>query len=83
MTPGVLHEMGAIRNHFLVVTGLAASTIFAGALVAEIDGGREFQTFPKMGGHWIPQGFFEQQVMIAGQWWGRWIACIDIDTCVP
>ncbi|RMX65087.1 hypothetical protein DD238_003183 [Peronospora effusa] len=61
MTPGVLQEMGAVRNHFLALTGLAASTIFAGALVAEIDGGREFQTFPKMGDHWIPQGLFDQQ----------------------
>ncbi|CAI5743969.1 unnamed protein product [Peronospora destructor] len=61
MTPGVLQEMGAVRSHFLALTGLAASTIFAGALVAEIDGGREFQTFPKMGNRWIPQGLFDQQ----------------------
>ncbi|KAG6592755.1 cytochrome oxidase assembly [Phytophthora cinnamomi] len=61
MTPGVLKEMGEIRKHFVALTGLVASTIFAGSLVAEIDGGREFQTFPKMGSRWIPHGLFEQK----------------------
>ncbi|KAL3660953.1 hypothetical protein V7S43_013968 [Phytophthora oleae] len=61
MTPGVLKEMGEVRKHFLALTGLAAGTAFAGSLVAEIDGGREFQTFPKMGDHWIPHGLFEQK----------------------
>ncbi|GMF10827.1 unnamed protein product [Phytophthora lilii] len=61
MTPGVLKEMGEVRKHFVALTGLVAGTIFAGSLVAEIDGGREFQTFPKMGKHWIPHGLFEQK----------------------
>ncbi|CAH0480766.1 unnamed protein product [Peronospora belbahrii] len=61
MTPGMLNEVGTLRKHFMVLTGLAASTIFAGSLVAEIDGGREFQTFPKMGDSWIPHGLFDQQ----------------------
>ncbi|ETP48787.1 hypothetical protein F442_05552 [Phytophthora nicotianae P10297] len=61
VTPGVLKELGEVRNHFMALTGLVAGTIFAGSLVAEIDGGREFQTFPKMGDHWIPHGLFEQK----------------------
>ncbi|KAG6968443.1 hypothetical protein JG687_00003730 [Phytophthora cactorum] len=61
MTPGALKEMAEVRKHFVALTGLAAGTIFAGSLVAEIDGGREFQTFPKMGDHWIPHGLFEQK----------------------
>ena len=62
MTPGVLEELGQVRKHFVALTGLAAATIFAGSLVAEIDGGREFQTFPKMGDRWIPHGLFDQKV---------------------
>uniref|UniRef100_A0AAV1TF21 Cytochrome oxidase assembly protein n=1 Tax=Peronospora matthiolae TaxID=2874970 RepID=A0AAV1TF21_9STRA len=61
MTPGVLQELGQVRKHFVALTGLAAATIFAGSLVAEIDGGREFQTFPKMGDRWIPHGLFDQK----------------------
>ncbi|KAE9346251.1 hypothetical protein PF008_g8379 [Phytophthora fragariae] len=61
MTPGALKEMGELRKHFVALTGLVAGTIFAGSLVAEIDGGREFQTFPKMGNRWIPHGLFEQK----------------------
>ncbi|KAG7396721.1 Cytochrome c oxidase assembly protein cox15 [Phytophthora boehmeriae] len=60
MSPGVLKEMGEVRKHVVAMTGLAATTIFAGSLVAEIDGGREFQTFPKMGKRYIPRGLFEQ-----------------------
>lgn len=63
MTPGVLKELGVVRKQFVVLTGLVTGTIFAGSLVAEIDGGREFQTFPKMGDHWIPHGLFEQKVV--------------------
>lgn len=62
MTPGVLTEMSEVRKHFVALTGLVAGTIFAGSLVAEIDGGREFQTFPKMGNRWIPHGLFEHKV---------------------
>lgn len=61
MTPGVLKELGEVRKHFMALTGLAAGTIVAGSLVAEIEGGRKFQTFPTMDGHWIPHGLFEQQ----------------------
>ncbi|KAL4136831.1 hypothetical protein PRIC2_000359 [Phytophthora ramorum] len=61
LTPGVLKEIGEIRKHFVALTSLVASTIFAGSLVAEIDGGDEFQTFPKMNEHWIPRGLFEQK----------------------
>ena len=63
LTPSALHDVGKVRTHFVALTGLAATTIVAGALVAEIDGGREFQTFPKMGDRWIPHGLFEQQVV--------------------
>jgi cytochrome c oxidase assembly protein subunit 15 len=43
-------------------TGVIAGTIVAGTLVAEIDAGKEFNTFPKMGDHWIPGGLFELMV---------------------
>lgn len=62
MTPGVLKEMSEVRKQVMYLTGLVAGTMFAGSLVAEIDGGREFQTFPKMGDRWIPHGLFEQKV---------------------
>ncbi|CAI5711231.1 unnamed protein product [Hyaloperonospora brassicae] len=61
LTPSALHDVGKVHTYFTALTGLAATTIVAGALVAEIDGGREFQTFPKMGDRWIPHGLFEQQ----------------------
>ncbi|KAK1931585.1 Deoxyribose-phosphate aldolase [Phytophthora citrophthora] len=61
MTPGVLKEMGEVRKHLVALTGLAAGTALAGSLVSEIDGGREFQTFPKMGDRWIPHGLFDQK----------------------
>ncbi|KAI9905294.1 hypothetical protein PsorP6_013524 [Peronosclerospora sorghi] len=59
--PTVLHEVGTIRQQFMALTGLAATTALAGSLVAEIDAGREFQTFPKMGDHWLPPGLLEQK----------------------
>lgn len=38
---------------------LIASTVISGAYVAGNDAGRAFNTWPKMGDHWIPEDIFE------------------------
>jgi len=56
-----LKDIGEVRKYFLAVTGLLLGTIITGTGVAEIDAGKEFNTFPKMGEHWIPNGLFDQR----------------------
>ena len=57
---------GAIkfRRHALVLVAGALLTVTAGAFVAGLDAGLAYNTFPKMDGHWIPEG-----VMRLDPWW--------------
>jgi len=56
-----LKDIGEVRKYIQAVTGLLLGTIITGTGVAEIDAGKEFNTFPKMGDRWIPDGLFSQQ----------------------
>lgn len=62
VSSSTLTELGVFRKYVKGTTGLLLGTIVAGTLVAEIDAGRVFNTFPKMGDHWIPKGLFDQSV---------------------
>lgn len=57
-----LRDIGEVRKYMQWAAGVLAGTIVAGTLVAEIDAGKEFNTFPKMGDRWIPGGLFELTV---------------------
>jgi len=59
-TTQALKDIGKIRKYLQAVTGLFLGTVVAGTAVAEIDAGQAYNTFPKMGNHWIPDGLFEQ-----------------------
>jgi cytochrome c oxidase assembly protein subunit 15 len=59
-TTQALKNIGEVRKYLQAVTGLFLGTVIAGTAVAEIDAGRAYNTSPKMGKHWIPEGLFEQ-----------------------
>lgn len=61
-TMNALRDIGEVRRYFQVATGLFLGAGIAGTGVAEIDAGHAYNTFPKMGKHWIPDGLFEQTV---------------------
>ncbi|MDA0652510.1 MAG: COX15/CtaA family protein [Proteobacteria bacterium] len=52
------------RRHAIVLAAGALLTVIAGAFVAGLDAGLAYNTFPKMDGHWIPEG-----VMRLDPWW--------------
>jgi heme A synthase len=59
-----LKDIGELRKYFQYATMLFVGAASAGTLVAGIDAGKEFNTFPKMNGKWIPDGIFEKKVGI-------------------
>lgn len=60
-TDSVAWVQGAakVRRMALPVSAIVALTAISGAFVAGNDAGRAFNTFPKMGDKWIPDGLFE------------------------
>ncbi|MBK1698877.1 heme A synthase [Rhodovibrio salinarum] len=48
----------ALRTGLRAFAGLLAATILAGALVAGINAGLTYNTFPKMAGEWVPSGYW-------------------------
>lgn len=57
-----LKDISEVRKYLQMVTGLFLGTTVAGTAVAEIGAGHVYNTFPKMGKHWVPDGMFEQKV---------------------
>jgi len=53
-----------INMHSLVLLGIAYLTILAGALVAGLDAGLTYNSFPLMDGELVPSGLFAQN-----PWW--------------
>ncbi|XP_002986506.2 cytochrome c oxidase assembly protein COX15 [Selaginella moellendorffii] len=60
----VLQSMARMRRLVLPVSGLVGLTALSGAFVAGNDAGRAFNTFPKMGDDWIPEGILALQPTI-------------------
>lgn len=52
------HQRPAVRPPTLAVLALAVLTILSGGFVAGLDAGFAYNTFPRMGGQWIPEGLF-------------------------
>lgn len=61
LTPNVLNETTKIRKYFHRVASVFGFTIVSGAFVAGIDAGMAYNTFPKMGDQWIPDGIFDME----------------------
>lgn len=59
ISPDVLKETGRIRKYFHRFASVLGFTILSGAFVAGTDAGFAYNTFPKMGDDWIPDGLFE------------------------
>ncbi|GLD93763.1 hypothetical protein PINS_up002368 [Pythium insidiosum] len=59
ISPDVLKETGRIRKNLHRVSTVLGYTILSGAFVAGIDAGLAYNTFPKMGDQWIPDGLFD------------------------
>ncbi|KAH9312617.1 hypothetical protein KI387_027652, partial [Taxus chinensis] len=53
-----------VRHLALPVSAVVALTAISGAFVAGNDAGHAFNTFPKMGDKWIPDGLFELEPTI-------------------
>ncbi|KAJ0398540.1 hypothetical protein ATCC90586_010351 [Pythium insidiosum] len=56
-----LRDIGKLRQYYQYVTALFLGTAGGGTLVAAIDAGKEFNTFPKMGDRWIPDGLMDRK----------------------
>lgn len=49
-----------LRHFSLLVAGLIFGTVLSGGFVAGLKAGLIYNTFPLMGGHWIPDGILSQ-----------------------
>lgn len=58
ITPKLLGAVKQIRGLSLVNLALVATTALSGAYVAGNDAGRAYNTFPKMGDEWVPEGMW-------------------------
>ncbi|MBK1668830.1 heme A synthase [Rhodovibrio sodomensis] len=56
--PAVSSGARGLRLGLRAFAGLLAVTILAGALVAGINAGLTYNTFPKMAGQWVPSGYW-------------------------
>ena len=61
ITPKLLSHVRQIRGLSLANLALVATTALSGAYVAGNDAGRAYNTFPKMGDEWIPEGMWTLQ----------------------
>jgi cytochrome c oxidase assembly protein subunit 15 len=59
LSKNALRQASRLRTGSLHLTALTGLTIVSGALVAGNDAGRAYNTFPKMGGEWIPSEISE------------------------
>ncbi|CAN7067018.1 unnamed protein product [Brassica rapa subsp. trilocularis] len=57
-------EQLKVKRLVLPVSFIVGITAISGAFVAGNDAGRAFNTFPKMGDTWIPDGIFEMKPLI-------------------
>ncbi|RHY29763.1 hypothetical protein DYB32_005916 [Aphanomyces invadans] len=61
LRPG-LQKITQVRKWLHRSATLLAVTIASGAFVAGIDAGMAYNTFPKMGDQWLPDGMFDMEV---------------------
>jgi len=54
-----LRQAQVLRTKSFALSGLTFLTVASGALVAGNDAGRAYNTYPKMGDHWIPPEIME------------------------
>ncbi|DBA04122.1 TPA: hypothetical protein N0F65_004230, partial [Lagenidium giganteum] len=64
MSSSALKEIGELRKYLQGSTALLLTTIGVGSIVASIDAGKEYNTFPKMGKQWIPDHLMEKKPWI-------------------
>nr|CCA14856.1 cytochrome oxidase assembly protein putative [Albugo laibachii Nc14] len=64
LSSSALKEIAPLRKYVLGATGLFAATASIGTMVAAIDAGKYYNTFPKMGKKWIPDEIFDLQPTI-------------------
>jgi len=61
MHPQLVNAAKKLRGHAALNLVLVATTVMSGAYVAGNDAGRAYNTFPKMGDEWVPDGILELQ----------------------
>ncbi|MQX35020.1 COX15/CtaA family protein [Roseospira navarrensis] len=79
-------SLAGTRRLARLALALTGVTILAGALVAGLDAGLSFNTFPLMAGQWIPDGLGHLEPwwrnaldnVIAVQWQHRWLAIVTV-----
>ncbi|ETV93537.1 hypothetical protein, variant [Aphanomyces invadans] len=62
ITSAGLQKITQVRKWLHRSATLLAVTIASGAFVAGIDAGMAYNTFPKMGDQWLPDGMFDMEV---------------------
>lgn len=60
----ILQEIGEVRRYLQYATALFVGTATAGTMVAGIDAGKKYNTFPKMNDQWIPDGVLSRKVCL-------------------
>ncbi|RHZ32031.1 hypothetical protein DYB31_012089, partial [Aphanomyces astaci] len=63
ITPAGLVKICQVRKWLHRSATVLAITIASGAFVAGIDAGMAYNTFPKMGDQWLPDGMFDMEVL--------------------
>lgn len=64
LAPACLKYTSKVRKLALLNGALVATTVLSGGFVAGNDAGRAFNSFPKMGDDWVPEGMME-----LAPWW--------------
>jgi cytochrome c oxidase assembly protein subunit 15 len=76
-----------LRGHLLAVAALLLPTLTFGAFVAGLDGGLVYNSFPLMGGRWIPSDAFATWASpfedpVTAQFIHRWLAMAAVASIV-
>lgn len=58
LTPELLKQARKLRGMSIANLALVATTVVSGAYVAGNDAGRAYNSFPKMGDEWVPEGMW-------------------------
>lgn len=56
-----IDRLRSVKTHSMLNLALVGATAVSGAFVAGMDAGLAFNTFPKMGDHWIPEDLYAME----------------------
>ncbi|WP_231471311.1 COX15/CtaA family protein [Thioalkalivibrio sp. HK1] len=85
-SPGFAPKTALARRLTIAATVMVFATLIVGAIVAGLDAGLVYPTFPKMGAFWIPPGILDLSPWwnnlwenpVAAQFVHRWLAMLTV-----